>query len=85
MLPTRAYWEEVLGNTEFGIQWDRYFAKYPTSRSFETAEEPVEAFWDVDRELGRALEGPERQRFCTWQVSKQIQRGRNKGEVQLFQ
>lgn len=57
-------WEETLDNAQFGLQWDRYFAKYPTHPSFGNYQE----FWDVDREFRKALEGPERQRFRTWQV-----------------
>lgn len=70
-------WDEVLGNAEFGLQWDRYFAKYPTGRSFtenrydggddggdnggDASRE--QRFWDMDAEFRKALEGPERQRF----------------------
>lgn len=73
-------WEETLEDTEFGIQWDRYFAKYPTTRPFRDEKEPwaekwdkmpVQAFWEFDKEFRRALEGPERQRFCASQVWKE--------------
>ena len=60
-------WEEKMDCAEFGLQWDRYFAKYPTHVSSDRCQE----FWDLDTEFRKALEGPERQRFRTWGVRKE--------------
>jgi len=66
-------WEIVATCTDFGIQWDKYFAKQPTMRSCRTeikewAEKwdgkwdgvPVRVFSDFYREFQRALDGRER-------------------------
>lgn len=60
-------WEETLDNAEFGRQWDRYFAKYPTHPSPDVDW----GFWNIDREFRKALEGPERERFQMFPVHRE--------------
>lgn len=60
-------WEETLDNAEFGRQWDRFFAKYPTHPSPDVDW----GFWNIDREFRKALEGPERQCFQMFPVHRE--------------